>query len=179
MGIEGSQFCTNPLPAFPCSWSTWVTSPLEHPLRNSRLSLTQAQLTCGCPPTFVPFKPVVSTDTPYPDHPSLALPPCFHPWHQMTLISWKGGLRVQAPGAGRGAELVEMGVPVGPRAALTLLRSLARPACSWEVWKVSLWTLSHWGGGRPTNLCKWSRTCALGVDSRAAAGSPSPFLLDS
>ena len=93
--------------------------------------------------------------------------------------SWKGALRVQAPGAGRGAELVEMGVPVGPRAALTLLRSLARPACSWEVWKVSLWTLSHWGGGRPTNLCKWSRTCALGVDSRAAAGSPSPFLLDS
>ena len=87
MGIEGSQFCTNSLPAFPCSWSTWVTSPLEHPLRNSRLSLTQAHLTCGCPPTFVPLKPVVSTDTPYPDHPSLALPPCFHPWHLMTLIS--------------------------------------------------------------------------------------------
>ena len=88
MGIEGSQFCTNPLPAFPCSWSTWVTSPLEHPLRNSRLSLTQAHLTCGCPPTFVPLKPVVSTDTPYPGHPSLAPLPCFHPWHLMTLISY-------------------------------------------------------------------------------------------
>ena len=79
MGIEGSQFCTNPLPAFPCSWSTWVTSPLEHPLRNSRLSLTQAHLTCGCPLTFAPVQPVVSRETPYLDHPSLALPPCFPP----------------------------------------------------------------------------------------------------
>ena len=79
MGIEGSQFCTNPLPPSPCSWSTWVTSPLEHPLRNSRLSLTQPYLTCGCPPSFAPVQPVVSTDTLYPDHPSLALLPCFPP----------------------------------------------------------------------------------------------------
>ena len=87
MGIEGSQFCTNPLPPSPCSCSTWVTSPLEHLLRNSRLSLTQAHLTCGCPPAFASAQPVVSTDTPYPDNPSLALSPCFHPWHLMTLIS--------------------------------------------------------------------------------------------
>ena len=66
MGIEGSQFCTNPLPPSLCSWSMWVESPLEHPLRNSRLSLTQAHLTCGCHPTFAPVQPVVSTDTPIP-----------------------------------------------------------------------------------------------------------------
>ena len=78
-GTEGSQICTNPLPPSPCSWSTWVTSPLEHPLRNSRLSLTQAHLTCGCPLTFAPVQPVVSRETPYLDHPSLALPPCFPP----------------------------------------------------------------------------------------------------
>ena len=79
MGIEGSQFCTNPLYPSPCSFSMWVTSPLGHPLRNSRLSLTQAHLTCGCPLSFAPVQPVVSTDTPYPDHPSLALLPCFPP----------------------------------------------------------------------------------------------------
>ena len=32
-----------------------------------------------CPPSFAPAQPVVSTDTPYPDHLSLALPPCFAP----------------------------------------------------------------------------------------------------
>ncbi|XP_060260269.1 pregnancy-associated glycoprotein 1-like [Ovis aries] len=37
----------------------WVTSPLEDPLRNSRLYLTQAHLTCGCPPSFAPVQPVV------------------------------------------------------------------------------------------------------------------------
>ena len=79
MGTEGRQFCTNPLPPSPCSCSTWVTSPLGHPLRNSRLSLTQAHLTFGCPPTFALVQTVVSTDTLYPDHPSLALPPCFSP----------------------------------------------------------------------------------------------------
>ena len=78
--IEGSQFCTNPLPPFPCRCCMWVTSPLEHPLRNSGLSLTQVHLTCGCPPCFAPAQPVVSTDTPYPDNLSLALPPCFAPW---------------------------------------------------------------------------------------------------
>ena len=87
VGIEGSQFCTNPLPPSPCRCSKWITSPLEHPLRNSRLSLTQSHLTCWCPPSFAPVQPVVSTDTHYPDHPSLALLPCFHPWHIMTLIS--------------------------------------------------------------------------------------------
>ena len=74
MGIEGSQFCTNPLLPSPCSCSTWVTSPLEHPLRNFRLSLTQAHLSCGCPPSFAPVQPV----------------PChsvFHPWDLMTPIS--------------------------------------------------------------------------------------------
>ena len=79
MGIDGSQFCTNLLSASPCRCSTWVTSPLEHPLRNSRLSLTQAHLTCGCPLTFAPVQPVVSRETPYLDRPSLALPPCFPP----------------------------------------------------------------------------------------------------
>ena len=87
MGIEGSQFCTNPLLPSPCRCSMWVTSPLEQPLRNSRLSFTQAHQTCECPPSFAPVQSVVSTDTSYPDHPSLALSPCFHPWHLMTLIS--------------------------------------------------------------------------------------------
>ena len=41
------------------------------------------------------------------------------------------------------------------------------------------WTLSRWGGDWPTDLCKWSRARTFGVDSGAAAGSPSPFLLDS
>ena len=77
MGIEGSRFCTNTLLPFPCRWCMWVTSRLEHPLRNSRLSLTQAHLTCGCPPSFAPTNSVVSTDTPYPYHLSIALPPCF------------------------------------------------------------------------------------------------------
>ena len=54
VGIEGSHFCNNPLPPFPYRCSMWVKSPLEHPLRNSRLSLTQAHLSCGCPPTFAP-----------------------------------------------------------------------------------------------------------------------------
>ena len=85
MGIEGSQFYTNPLPSSPCRCCTWVTSPLEH-LRNSRLSLTQAHLTCGCPPYFAPVQPVASTDTPCPGHFSLALPPYFHLWHWITLI---------------------------------------------------------------------------------------------
>ena len=49
MGIEGSQFCTNPLPPSPCRCSMRLTSPLEHPCRNSRFSLTQAHLTCGYP----------------------------------------------------------------------------------------------------------------------------------
>ena len=52
---------------------------MEHPLRNSRLSLTQDHLIYGCPPSFAPVQPVVSTDTPYLDHLSLALPPCFPP----------------------------------------------------------------------------------------------------
>ena len=78
MGIEGSQFYTNPLPSSPCRCCTWVTSPLEH-LRNSRLSLTQAHLTCGCPPYFAPVQPVGSIDTPYPDHLSITLMPCFPP----------------------------------------------------------------------------------------------------
>ena len=88
VGIEGSQFGTNPLPPFPCRWNMWLTSPLEHPLRNSRLSLTQAHLTCGCTPSYAPGDAVVSTDTcmqsifPLPCHPVL------HPWHLMTLISW-------------------------------------------------------------------------------------------
>ena len=60
VGTEGSQFCTNPLPPSPYRYSMWVTSPLEHPLRNSRLSLTQAHLTCGCPPSFARAQPVVS-----------------------------------------------------------------------------------------------------------------------
>ena len=88
MGTEGCQLCTNPLPPSPCRCSTWVKSPLEHPLRNSRLSLTQDHPTCGCPPSFAPVQPVVSADIPYPDDPSLALPHCFHPWKLMTLISW-------------------------------------------------------------------------------------------
>ena len=75
MGIEGSQFCTDLFPPFHCRCSTWVTSPLEHPLRNSRLSLTQPHLSCRFSPSFSPVQPVVSTDTPYPDHLSLALPP--------------------------------------------------------------------------------------------------------
>ena len=79
VGIEGSQFCTNPLTHFPCRWSTWVTSQLEHPLRNYRLSLTQHHLTCGCPPSFASAQSVVSTDTLHPDHHPLALPPCFAP----------------------------------------------------------------------------------------------------
>ena len=77
VGIQGSHFCTYPLPPFPCSFSMWVTSPLEHPLRNSRLSLTQAHLTCGYPPSFAPAQPVVSTVAPYLEHLSLALPPLF------------------------------------------------------------------------------------------------------
>ena len=77
MGIEGSQFCTNPLLPSPCRCSMWVTSPLEQPLRNSRLSFTQAHQTCECPPSFTPVQSVVSTDTSYPDHPSLALLPWF------------------------------------------------------------------------------------------------------
>ena len=51
-----------------------VASPLEHPFRNSMLSLTQAHLSCGCPPSFAPVQPV----------------PChsvFHPWDLMTPIS--------------------------------------------------------------------------------------------
>ena len=90
VGIEGSQFYTNPLTPSPCRCSTWVKSPLEHPLRNSRLSLTQAHLTCWCPPSIAsaqPRDPVVSRDTLYPDYPSLALPPYLRPWHLMTLIS--------------------------------------------------------------------------------------------
>ena len=79
MGIEGSQFCTNSLPPFPCSCSMWVTSPLEHPLRNSRLSLTQAHLSYGCPPSFAPIQPVVSIDTRFLGHLSLALRPYFQP----------------------------------------------------------------------------------------------------
>ena len=79
VGIEGSQFCTNPLPPFPCSCSMWVTSPLEHPLRNSRLSLTQAHLSCGCPPSFAPIQPVVSIDTRFLGHLSLAPRPYFQP----------------------------------------------------------------------------------------------------
>ena len=43
------------------------------------LSLTQVHLTCGCHLSFAPAQPVVNTDTPYPDHLSLALPPCFAP----------------------------------------------------------------------------------------------------
>ena len=43
------------------------------------LSLTKAHLTCRCPPSFAPAQPVVSTDTPYSDHLSLALQPCFAP----------------------------------------------------------------------------------------------------
>ena len=43
------------------------------------LSLTQVHLTCGCHLSFAPAQPVVNTDTPYMDHPSLALPPCFPP----------------------------------------------------------------------------------------------------
>jgi len=66
LGIKGSQFCTIPLLPSPCSCSTWVTSPLEHPLRNSRLSLIQAHFSCGCPPSFATVQPVVSTDTPIP-----------------------------------------------------------------------------------------------------------------
>ena len=79
MGIEGSQFCPNLLTAFPARYSTWVTSPSEHPLRHSRLPLTQAHLICGCPPSFAPTDSVVSTDPPYPDHLSVALPPYFAP----------------------------------------------------------------------------------------------------
>ena len=79
VGMLDSQICTNPLTPCPCRWSMWVTSPLEHPLRNSRLFLTQAHLTCGCPPPFAQAQAVVSTDTPYPDHLSLVLPPCFAP----------------------------------------------------------------------------------------------------
>ena len=81
MGIEGSQFCTNPLPPSPCSWSTWLISPLEHPLRSSGSSLTQAQLTCGCPASPVPVQPVVSTNTLQPTHLLLALNSLLHPWH--------------------------------------------------------------------------------------------------
>ena len=62
VGREGSQLCTNPLPLSHCRCSIWVTSPLEHHLRNSRLSLTQAHLTWGCPPSFAPVQSVVSTD---------------------------------------------------------------------------------------------------------------------
>ena len=76
---DGNQFCTNPLSPSPCRYSMWVISPLERPLRNSRLPLTQAHLTCGCPPTIATAQPVVSTDTPYLDHLSLALPPFFPP----------------------------------------------------------------------------------------------------
>ena len=36
VGIEHSHFCNNPLSPFPCRCSTWVTSSLEYPLRNSR-----------------------------------------------------------------------------------------------------------------------------------------------
>ena len=79
MGIEGSQFYTNPLPSSPCRCCTWVTLPLEHPFRNSRLSLTQANLTFGCHPSFAPVQPVGNIDTPYPDHLSLTLLPCFPP----------------------------------------------------------------------------------------------------
>ena len=75
MGIEGSQFCTNTLPPFPCRQYMWVTSPLEHPLRNSRLSLTQAHLTGGCTLSFASANSAVSTDTPYTEHRSIALPP--------------------------------------------------------------------------------------------------------
>ena len=39
-----------------------------------RLSLTQAHLSCTFSPSFAPVQPVVSTDTPYLDHLSLALP---------------------------------------------------------------------------------------------------------
>ena len=78
MRIEGSQFCTNPLPPSPCSCSTWVTSPLEHPLRNPRLSLIQAHLSCGCPPSFATAQPVVSTDIPIPG-PSFTCPATLFP----------------------------------------------------------------------------------------------------
>ena len=78
-GIEGSQLCTDLLPPFPCRCSTWVTSPLEHPLRNSGFSLIQARLTCGCPLCCAPADSVVSTDNPHPDHLSLALPLRFAP----------------------------------------------------------------------------------------------------
>uniref|UniRef100_A0A4W2HFY0 Pregnancy-associated glycoprotein 1-like n=1 Tax=Bos indicus x Bos taurus TaxID=30522 RepID=A0A4W2HFY0_BOBOX len=40
-----------------------------HPLRN--IMDVSAHLICGCPPTFASVQPVVSTDTPYPDHHSL------------------------------------------------------------------------------------------------------------
>ena len=60
---------------------------MEHRLRNSRLSLTQAHLFCGCPLSFAGAQPVVSMDTPYWDHLSPALPPCFPLLHLMTLIS--------------------------------------------------------------------------------------------
>ena len=74
MGRKGSQFCTNPLPPSPSRCSMRVASPLEHPFRNSMLSLTQAHLSCGCPPSFAPVQPV-------PCH------PVFHPWDLMTPIS--------------------------------------------------------------------------------------------
>ena len=87
VGIEGNKFCTNLLPPFPCRQYMWVTSPLEHPLRNSKLSLTQAHLTCGYPPSFAPAQPVVTTDTPYTDHPLISLPACFAPLALMTHMS--------------------------------------------------------------------------------------------
>ena len=49
--------------------------------------MTQAHLTGGCRPSFAPVQPVASTDTPCPGHFSLALPPYFHLWHRITLIS--------------------------------------------------------------------------------------------
>ena len=81
LGIKGSQVCTNQPPFGPHSCPMWVTSPLEHPLRSFRLSLIQAHLTCGCPPSFATVHRVVSTRTSQSIHLLLPWHPLLHPWH--------------------------------------------------------------------------------------------------
>ena len=73
---EGSQAAQSALTSLldPCRWPTSSTSPLEHPLKSSKSSLTPAHLTCGFPPSTAKVPPAVSTSPP-PILSSLSNPP--------------------------------------------------------------------------------------------------------